>query len=99
MRQATRTRPFSLLNTDGRPHPLENALCLITFGCGLIAFVAGLIDSAHLIASIAGAAGGLIGLYSQLISATTAERWFNVLGLGGCFIGLVLGLAQGGFTI
>lgn len=97
MRQATRTRPRSLLNSDGKSHPLENTLCLVTFGCGLVALPAGAMHSAHLIASVVGAAGCAIGLFSQLISETTAQRWFNVIGVGGCFVGLSLGLAHGGF--
>jgi hypothetical protein len=41
----------------------------------------------------------LLGLYSQLVSATTAERWINVLGIGLAFVGVGLGLAHGGFAL
>lgn len=80
-------------------HPLENSLALVTLVAGLIAFVAGTVSSAHLIATVAGIIGFLVGLYSQLISATTTERWLNVIGMGLAFVGAGLGLAHGGFTM
>lgn len=79
-------------------HPLEDAMALATIVAGLIAFVTGLIHPAHLAAVVFGAIGFLVGLYSQLVSATTTQRWFNVIGIGAAFVGFGLGLAHGGFT-
>jgi hypothetical protein len=41
----------------------------------------------------------LFGLYSQLVSATTGERWVNVIGIGLAFLGVGLGLSHGGFRL
>jgi hypothetical protein len=100
MSQELRTRPrITLLNTDGKRHPLENTLAVGTFVFGMIAVVTGMIPSAHLVAVIAGLVGFIGGLYSQLISATTGERWLNVLGIGTSFVGLGLGMANGGLSL
>jgi hypothetical protein len=98
MRTAIRTRRRAWLNTDGRPHPLENTLSVITLSCGVLALIFGAGHDTHLIASIIGVVGLAIGLFSQLISATTGERWLNVVGLGACFVGLALAISHGGFT-
>jgi hypothetical protein len=82
-----------------RRHRRENSLSAVTIVGGLVAFVSGLVTSAHLIAVCVGLATFLFGLYSQLVSATTAERWVNVVGIGLSFVGLGLGLSHGGFTI
>jgi hypothetical protein len=81
-----------------RQHQRENSLSAITIIGGLVAFVCGIVVQAHLIAACVGLATFLFGLYSQLVSATTAERWFNVIGIGLAFVGLGLGLSHGGFT-
>ncbi|MEV4802714.1 hypothetical protein AB0K18_22095 [Nonomuraea sp. NPDC049421] len=85
------------LNTDGRPHRVENALAVITLVCGVVAFVATFWTSAHMIASWVGTLGFGVGLYSQYISATTPQRSLNVVGLVGSFVGAALGIAHGGF--
>lgn len=85
------------LDADGRRHPVENALTVTTLVLGLLAFVTGFIVAAHAIASWAGVLGFVIGLYSQYISATTAERSLNVVGMVGAFVGAALGIFHGGF--
>jgi hypothetical protein len=80
-------------------HRWENSLAVGAFAAGLIAFVTGAIRETHLVAVCVGALACLIGLYSQLVSATTGERWINVLGIGLGFVGVALGLAHGGFTL
>ncbi|MDH2425533.1 hypothetical protein [Sphaerisporangium sp. TRM90804] len=85
------------LNTDGRRHPVENALSLTVLGLGLVAFVCGFIVSAHVVASWAGVAGFLVGLVSQYFSATTAERSVNVVGMVMSFVGVLTGVSHGGF--
>ncbi|MGW7350236.1 hypothetical protein [Streptomyces sp. NPDC054784] len=93
--------PLSFLNSDGRPHPVENALAVTSIVVGLVAFAAGLVTQGggadlHLLASWAGLVGVLVGGWGQFVSATTAERFLLVLGLGGSAVGLFLGMAYGG---
>lgn len=85
------------LNTDGRRHPIENVLTISTLTLGLLALITGLIVATHAIASWAGAAGFLIGLVAQYVSATTAERALNIVGLVSAFVGAALGIYHGGF--
>ncbi len=82
-----------------RTHPLEDSLAFATFVGGLITFILGTIHPAHFAASFIGVVSFLLGLYSQLVSATTAERWVNVIGIGLAFVGLGMGFAQGGFAL
>jgi hypothetical protein len=88
-----------VLSRYQREHRRENSLALITFVGGLIAFVSGIVHAAHFVAVCVGIATVLFGLYSQLVSATTRERWGNVIGIGLAFVGVGLGLSHGGFTI
>lgn len=85
------------LNTDGRRHPIENVLTVATLLLGLAALVTGLIVSAHVVACWTGALGFLIGLYAQYVSATTAERALNIVGIVTAFVGAALGIYHGGF--
>jgi uncharacterized membrane protein len=80
-------------------HPLENSLAVVTVVAGFAAFVTGAVHATHLAAVCLGIATFLFGLYSQLVSATTAERWLNVLGIGMAFVGLGLGMSHGGFSV
>jgi hypothetical protein len=90
--------PFRLtLNTDGKPHRVENLLTVITLVLGLVAFVCGLIVNAHVVASWAGSIAFVGGLFSQYVSATTPERALNVVGIIGGFVGVALGIYHGGF--
>jgi hypothetical protein len=97
MPQALR-RPHITLNTDGERHPRENILAIVAFVLGVAAFALGLVVSAHLPATILGLIGFPLSLYSQMVSATTGERWLNVIGMIGAFVGLGLALAHGGFS-
>ena len=97
MAQTMRTRPaVSLLATDGRPHPLQDALVAVTVVLGLLAFVTAMFHSLHLISSWAGLLGILTGAYGQYISVTTRERFPLILGMGASAIGFFLGMAHGG---
>ncbi|MFE7324544.1 hypothetical protein ACFU8W_06090 [Streptomyces sp. NPDC057565] len=98
MAQTTQTRrpAVSLLATDGRPHPLQDALVAVTVVLGLIAFVTAMFHSLHLISSWTGLIGILTGAYGQYISATTRERFPLILGMGASAIGFYLGMAHGG---
>jgi len=101
--RARTRRPHFTLNTDGQRHPVENVLTLFTLIAGLVACVSGFLANyvvtqppAHIIATWLGLAALLVGLYSQLVSATRQERMLIVAGLVAAFVGLCLGLANGG---
>ncbi|AWK10099.1 hypothetical protein SSP531S_23720 [Streptomyces spongiicola] len=86
----------SLLATDGKPHPRQDALVVVTLVLGAVAFVAAQFHHLHLLSSWTGLIGILTGAYGQFISATTRERFLLVIGLGAAAIGFFLGMAQGG---
>ncbi|GGT25103.1 MULTISPECIES: hypothetical protein [Streptomyces] len=97
MAQAIRPRPpVSLLATDGKPHPLQQALVVVTLVLGALAFVTAMFDSLHLISSWAGLIGILTAAYGQYVSVTTRERFPLIIGLGASAIGFFLGMAHGG---
>jgi hypothetical protein len=93
------------LNSDGHPHPLLNLASVFTLVVGLVAFALGMVlryvISTHPIAIAAAATGIvslLVGLYTQMVSATREERMLIVTGMVFGFVGLALGLAHGGFS-
>ncbi|MFJ4871158.1 hypothetical protein [Streptomyces sp. NPDC088757] len=97
MAQAMRRDPgHSLFATDGKPHPLQDALVGVTLVLGAIAFVTAQFHSLHLLSSWAGLIGILTGGYGQFVSATTRERFLMIIGLGASAIGFYLGMAHGG---
>ena len=100
----TGPRPH-ILNTDGQPHPLENALTIFVLVSGLISFVLGLIvrnahtaPAVHIIATATGLAAFLVGLYAQMVSSTRNQRVLIVAGIIAGFVGLAIGLSKGGFA-
>jgi hypothetical protein len=94
----TAHRRHVTLNTDGRPHPLQNTLAVTTLVLGLISLVMTPWAGLHVPGAWFGLVGGGTGAASQMLSATTAERWVTVFGLGLCGIGFVLNLANGGLV-
>ncbi len=95
--------PRVRLNSDGQRHPVENVLALFTLIGGVVACITGFLANysvtqpwAHIIATWLGLAALLVGLYSQLVSATRQERMVIVTGLVAAFVGVCLGLANGG---
>jgi hypothetical protein len=96
---AGRKRSFLTLNTDGERHPRENALAVAAVTIGLIALVLGFIPATHFLGTLAGAIGLPLGLISQLVSATTGERWLNIIGIVSSFLGAAFGLSHGGFSM
>lgn len=86
-----------LLDNDGRRHPVQNVLSVVTIACGLIAFVAGFFPAAHAVACWLGVVGFVGGLYSQYVSATTPERALNIVGIVASFVGVAFGIYHGGF--
>ncbi|MFJ2028078.1 hypothetical protein [Streptosporangium sp. NPDC087985] len=96
--RSTGGRPFRLrLNSDGRRHPVENVLSIVTLACGLVALVCAVIPGAHALAAWLGVVGFVGGFYSQYVSATTAERSLNIVGIVASFVGVALGIYHGGF--
>ena len=95
----------NILNTDGRPHPVENILTVLTLLLGLVSFVLGMIiRNAHtgaaviITATVTGLVACLVGLYVQMISSTRNQRILIVTGIIAGFVGLALGLSKGGFS-
>ncbi|MGW4564236.1 hypothetical protein ACWEN3_18085 [Streptomyces sp. NPDC004561] len=86
----------SLLATDGKPHPLQDALMAVTLALGLTSFITAFFPGLHLLTSWAGLVGIVIGAYGQWISVTTRERFGLILGLGASGVGLLLGMSNGG---
>ncbi len=101
MPEVVKTRPHLphvTLNSDGKPHPLENTLAVTTFVVRITAFVLGFIVVTHLPAAVLGVVGLLVGMYVQLISATREERIIIMAGMVAAFVGAGLGFAHGGFS-
>ncbi|WP_433330883.1 hypothetical protein [Spirillospora sp. CA-294931] len=95
---AGKRRSTLSLNTDGERHPVENSLAVAAITIGLLALVLGFIPDTHFFGAIAGVIGLPLALYSQMISATTGERWLNVIGMIASFVGAAFALRHGGFN-
>lgn len=95
----------NILNSDGRPHLIENVLTIFTLVVGLVSFVLGLIvrnthagSAVIVITTATGLVSCLTGLYVQMISSTREQRVLIVTGIIAGFVGLALGLSKGGFV-
>ncbi|WP_030736042.1 hypothetical protein [Streptomyces sp. NRRL S-31] len=86
----------SLFATDGRSHPLQDALMAVTLALGLLSFITSFFHSLHLLTSWAGLVALITGVWGQWISVTTRERFGLILGLGAAGIGFLIGMAHGG---
>ncbi|GHD38759.1 hypothetical protein [Streptomyces galbus] len=86
----------SLFATDGRRHPVQDALTAVTLVLGVVSFVTAQFHSLHLLSSWTGLVGIFTGAYGQWISVTTRERFGLILGLGASGVGFLLGMAHGG---
>ncbi|MFC5719780.1 hypothetical protein ACFP1Z_06250 [Streptomyces gamaensis] len=84
------------LNSDGKPHPIENTFVALTIALGAVAFITSAFSNLHLLTSWTGLAGILTGAWGQYISATTGERFLLIIGLGAAAVGFFLGMAHGG---
>ena len=102
----TRTgQRLSILNTDGRPHPVENVTAIVVLLLGLVSFVLGLVvrnshagTAVHVLATATGLIACLVGLYVQMVSSTRNQRVVIVAGIIAGFVGLAIGLSKGGFV-
>jgi hypothetical protein len=93
------------LNSDGESHLLLNAASFFTLLIGLVSFALGMYlrygtssFGVALAAGLTGLAALVVGLVSQMMSATREERILLVCGMVAAFVGLALGLAHGGFS-
>lgn len=85
------TREGTRLSTD--------LLATFAFVCGLVAFFIGFVVELHVLACVLGIVGFAEGLYAQMISESTGQRMFIVVGIIGSFVGMGLGFGHGGFTL
>ncbi|GHB25126.1 hypothetical protein GCM10010377_13910 [Streptomyces viridiviolaceus] len=85
-----------LFATDGKPHPLQDTLMVVTLVLGLTSFITAMFSHLHLLSSWAGLVGILTGAYGQWVSVTTRERFGLIIGLGAAGVGFLLGMANGG---
>jgi hypothetical protein len=92
----TTHRPRLTLNTDGERHPVENALAGAAVALGLVSVLLAFWNALHVPGAWVGGVGALVGVWAQMISATTAERWVIVFGLGFCMVGFYLNMSHGG---
>ena len=100
----TSSRPH-ILNTDGEPHPAENATAIAVLVTGLVSFVLGLVirnthasSVVHIIATATGLFALVVGLVAQMVSSTRNQRVIIVTGIIAGFVGLAIGLSRGGFV-
>ncbi|MBI0293627.1 hypothetical protein JBE04_03760 [Streptomyces sp. PRKS01-29] len=98
MAQAARSHHglFTFLDTDGKSHPVENTIAVVTLVIGVIAFVTAHFPDLHLVSSWVGLIGMISGAWGQLRSVTTGERFLLIIGLGAAGVGFYLGMAHGG---
>jgi uncharacterized membrane protein len=80
-------------------HRLQDMLAVAAVTIGIAALILGWIPATHFPGSVLGVIGLPLALYSQMISATTNERWLNVIGMVASFIGAGFALSNGGFSI
>lgn len=85
--------------TEVEPHRLQAVLAVAAVTIGIAALIMGWIPQTHFPGAVAGVIGLPLALYSQLISATTNERWLNVIGMVASFLGVAFALSHGGFSV
>ena len=102
--QTRTSQRLSILNTDGRPHPVENATAIVVLVLGLVSFVLGLVvrnshpgPAIHIVATATGLIACLAGLGAQMLSSNRNQRVVIVTGIIAGFVGLAIGLSRGGF--
>lgn len=89
-------RPHHILNTDGKRHPVENALTLAAAAFALVALICIAFPNLHVLGSWTAIAGIGLGLRAQLVSETRGERAVNVIALGAAGYALAFALVHGG---
>ncbi|MCP9952226.1 MULTISPECIES: hypothetical protein [Actinomadura] len=98
--EATGSRPSAArAQAESQPHRMQDVLALASVTVGLAALVLGWIPETHFFGAVLGTIGLPLALYSQMVSATTNERWLNVIGMIAAFIGAGFALSNGGFSL
>jgi hypothetical protein len=97
-RPQPRERHFSLRSPGEGGHPLVLAGAGYTVIAGVVSTVIGLLSLAHILGTILGVTGMIIGLLAQMMSGTRNERMIIVTGIVASFVGMGLGFAHGGFV-
>jgi hypothetical protein len=85
--------------TRQESHRLQDVLAVAAVTVGIAALILGWIPATHFPGVLLGVIGLPLALYSQMISATTNERWLNVIGMVASFVGAGFALSNGGFSI
>jgi hypothetical protein len=73
-------------------------LAVVTLVLGLIAAALAWFPAAHLAACVFAFLAAPVGFYTQLVSETTEVRCVTIIGLTGAGLGLLMGIAHGGFS-
>ncbi|HJU96618.1 MAG TPA: hypothetical protein VJ644_01465 [Jiangellaceae bacterium] len=76
----------------------ENMLAALTLGLGAVSTLCAFVPAWHVPGSWTGLIGLALGAVAQMISTSTAQRWVIVPGWVLSFIGLAVGIANGGLT-
>ena len=98
--EATGTqRPAVRARAEQESHRLQDVMAVAAVTIGIAALVLGWIPATHFPGAVLGVIGLPVALYSQMISATTNERWLNVIGMITSFVGAGFALSNGGFSI
>lgn len=92
-------QPTARTYTKQEAHRLQDVLAVAAVTIGIAALILGWIPATHFPGAVLGAIGLPVALYSQMISATTNERWLNVIGMIASFIGGGFALSNGGFSL
>jgi hypothetical protein len=85
------------LNSDGQRHPRENALAISALLLGVVSFALAIpagdvVAGVHWLGVALGAAGVLVAIYAQYVSATTGERWTIIPGWVCAALGFALNI-------
>lgn len=96
VRQQREPRVLPFLDTDGKPHPVEDAFAAVTLLLGAVAAITSFWPGLYLVSCWMGLVGVLTGARGQFVSVTTAERFVLVIGMGAAALGFFLGTARGG---
>ena len=76
----------------------ENMMAALTQAFGAVSTLCAFVPAWHVPGSWTGLAGLALGAVAQMISTSTAQRWVIVPGWVLSFIGLAVGIANGGLT-
>ena len=97
-RPRPRARQFSRPSEGQGGHPLILAAPATPWSPASCPWCIGLLSARHVLGTILGVTGMIVGLVAQMMSATRIERMVIVTGIVAAFVGMGLGFAHGGFV-